>query len=144
MNRRPPSNITLLEREFHSIIVDIRDGDSTGKLSSMVFQRYTFSLIDGSKLYLTERISNNEILYYQYDWMINPTTTILKFHSESHGVDDRYQTATEPHHIHPPDHAKLHNIVRYPNSNHQELHAILEFIFLYLLAQDAVNVYKKS
>lgn len=139
MNRRPPSNIMLLEKEFRSIIVDVRDGDSTGKLSSMVFQRYTLSLIDGSKLYVTERISHNEILYYHYDWMKDTTTTILKFHSESHSEDDRYQTATEPHHIHPPDNAKLHNVVRYSNSSHQELHAILELIFLYLLTQGVLK-----
>ncbi|MCD9020257.1 toxin-antitoxin system TumE family protein [Cohnella silvisoli] len=139
MNRRPPSNIVLLEKEFSSVIVDVRDGDSTGKMSSMVFQRYTFSLVDGSKLYVTERISNNEILYYQYDWMKDATTVILKFHSESHSEDDRYQTSTEPYHIHPPDDTKLHNMTRYPNTSHQELHAVFEFIFLYLLAQGVLR-----
>ncbi len=139
MNRRPPSNLRLLEKEFCSIIIDMRDGDSTGKFSSMVFRRHTFSLIDGSKLYTTERISNNEILYYHYDWMKDSSTTILKFHSESHAEDNRYQTTTEPHHIHPPDSSKLHNMVRYPNSSHQDLHAIFEFIFLYLLAQGVLK-----
>lgn len=139
MKQRPPSNMGLIEKEFGSVIMDVRDGDSTGKTSSMVFQRFTFSLIDGSKLYVTERISNNQIQYYQYDWMNDVGVIMLKFHSENHTGDEKYQTSTEPHHIHPPDFAKLHNITRFPNSNHQELHAIFEFIFLYFLVQGVLH-----
>lgn len=134
MNRRPKSNIRLLEKQFASIILNVRDGDSTGRPSSMAAQRYTFTLIDGSKFYINERISNDVIVMSYYDWVKSSGETILKFHSEAHDGDMRYQTSTEPHHIHPPEFGKVHNMTRYPNFHHQELPQIFEHIFLTFVA----------
>jgi hypothetical protein len=129
----------MLERQFGSIITDIRDGDSSGQQSSMAVQRYTFCLIDGSKLFITERISREEIIFSQYDWVGTAGDTRLKLHSEPHEDSAAYQTATEPHHVHPPDRAKVHNITRYPNFHHQELSQILEMIFFHFLASGVMN-----
>lgn len=140
MNRLPPSNITMLERQFRIIITDIRNVDSTGQQSSMAFQRNTFTLIDGSKLYCTERISKGEIVYAFYDWVNSDGSDRLKFHSEEHPDDTMYQTATEPFHIHPPDTAKIHNATRYPNYHHRELSAVLEYILLRFLETGVISV----
>lgn len=134
MNKRPPSNIRLLEQEYRMLITDIRDGDGSGLLSSRSCQRYTFLLSNGSRLRITERISGEYIDYSYYDWEL-ADGRVIKFHSEPHNDDSRYQTVTEPHHIHPPDEDRLHNIVRYPNFHHQELSAIIEMIFITIIQE---------
>lgn len=134
MTVRYPSNITLIEKEFRHIITDLRDGDGSGLMSSLSFQRYTIVFVDGGKLRITERISKGSIDYSYYDWE-QSEGRIIKFHSEPHPNDPKYQTLTEPHHIHPPAEAKLHNQTRYSNFYHQELPAILELIFIHIMSQ---------
>lgn len=137
MSIRYPSNFTLLEKEFRNIITDLRDGDGSGLMSSLSFQRYTILFIDGSKLRITERVSKGIIDYSYYDWE-QSDGRMIKFHSEPHPNDSQYQTLTEPHHIHPPDEAKLHNRTRYSNFYHQELPAILELIFIHIISQETL------
>lgn len=67
MTVRYPSNITLIEKEFRHIITDLRDGDGSGLMSSLSFQRYTIVFVDGGKLRITERISKGSIDYSYYD-----------------------------------------------------------------------------
>lgn len=67
MSIRYPSNFTLLEKEFRSIITDLHDGDGSGLMSSLSFQRYTILFIDGSKLRITERVGKGIIDYSYYD-----------------------------------------------------------------------------
>lgn len=131
---RPPSNIQQLERDFASILMDTRDGDGSGLMSSRKFTRHTFIFVDGSRLYVTEELSNGLIDVSYYNWVDAKGNEILSFHSEPHDRDPHYQTATEPHHVHPPADAKLTNLTRYPNFHHQELHTIMEHIFFSLIA----------
>ncbi|MGG1555434.1 toxin-antitoxin system TumE family protein [Paenibacillus ferrarius] len=131
---RPPSNIRQLERDYAHIIMDTRDGDGTGLLSSRKFTRYTFVFVDGSRLLITEELNGPIIDVSYYNWLDSSGNTILSFHSEPHDQDPRYQTLTEPYHVHPPDDSKLTNITRYPNFHHQELHTIMEHIFFSLVA----------
>lgn len=99
-----------------------------------MFTRHTFVFVDGSKLYVSEQISGGLIEVSHHNWADPNGYEILKFHSEPHDGDRRYQTATEPHHVHPPTDMKLTNVTRYPNFHHQELHTIMEHIFFSLLA----------
>ncbi|UOF91494.1 DUF6516 family protein [Fodinisporobacter ferrooxydans] len=138
----PPSNFTFLLKEFGDIIYNIKDGDGTGQKSSISFQRKTIRFMDDSKLYITERLlaRNNGfyIDFYYYDWVAKNEKEILKFHSEVH-LNPAYQTATEPYHVHPAKHLILHGKDRLPNSQHQDLYSILEFIRFHLLAIKAIT-----
>jgi hypothetical protein len=91
-------------------------------------------IIDGSRLYVTEQLSGGIFDISYYNWVDARGDNILSFHSEPHDLDPRYQTATEPHHVHPPMEAKLTNLTRYSNFHHQELHTIMEHIFFSLVA----------
>ncbi|GFN32976.1 toxin-antitoxin system TumE family protein [Paenibacillus xylaniclasticus] len=102
---RPSSNITQLERDYAHIIMDSRDGDGSGLMSSRKFTRHTFVFVDGSRLLVTEELDSDSI-DVSYYWVDQSGNTILSFHSEPHDKDPRYQTATEPHHIHPPANLK--------------------------------------
>lgn len=135
---RFPSNIRQLERDFDAVLLDSRDGDGTGLLTSMRVTRHSFIFKDGSRLLVTEELSGGLIEVSYYNWVDQDGQDILKFHSESHNGDSRYQTATEPHHIHPPEQSTLTNRTRFPNFHHQELPAIMEHIFLALLASKKV------
>lgn len=135
---RPPSNIKQLERDFSHILMDSRDGDGSGLLSSRMFTRHTFVFTDGSRLYVTEQISSGLIDISYYNWVNVLGDNILSFHSEPHDLDPHYQTSTEPHHVHPPMVAKLTNRTRYSNMYHQELHTIMEHIFLSLVAAQKI------
>jgi hypothetical protein len=127
---QPKSNFNFLERDHSSLILSIREGDSTGLKSDSSTQRKTINFRDhDSKLYVTEFIDNNMISEYFYDWVLNDGRTIMKFHSESHD-DPNYQTETEPFHIHLSQ--PLINKDRLPNHYHKELSSILEFISLNL------------
>lgn len=130
----PPTNFSFLQRDNGDVILDVREGDSTSRASTMYAQRKTLLLVDGSKLFVHERLEKNRIDFYQYDWVTANDKSILKFHSEPH-EDVDYQTATEPHHIHPPEAAKLTNKDRLANRYHQDLFSIIEFIRLHILAK---------
>jgi hypothetical protein len=130
----PPSNIKLLEQVFDHIIMDSSNVDANGLRSLPSVLRHTFVFLDGSRLYITEEIEGGFIKEYHYDWVGEDGKVLLKFHSEPHPDDPRYQTETEPFHVHPPDDAKLTNRTRYPNHYHQELPSILELIALFLIA----------
>ncbi|MFD3259845.1 DUF6516 family protein [Paenibacillus lentus] len=127
-----------MEREFRSIIMDSSDGDGSGLLSSRSFTRWTLTFHDGSKLYITEHLNQGIIQMYFYNWVSISGEVLAKFHSEPHDEDKRYQTVTEPFHIHPPEEAKIHNSTRHPNFYHQELPQILEAIFIYMLASKKI------
>ncbi|WP_420836038.1 toxin-antitoxin system TumE family protein [Paenibacillus fonticola] len=75
---------------------------------------------------------------YFYNWVSASGEVFAKFHSEPHDEDKRYQTVTEPFHIHPPKETTIHNATRYPNFHHQELPEILEAIFIYMLASKKI------
>lgn len=132
----PVSNLAFLKKAYSDIIQSEKQNDQTGKTSSPVCQRKTFTFIDGSYLSITEYIKSNRIDHYNYDWYSAGKEPLLKFHSEDH-LDISFQTATEPFHIH----AKgLLEDKRLANPTFQDLANILEFIRIFLLV---VNHYKK-
>jgi Family of unknown function (DUF6516) len=106
----PPSNFSVLESEFKDIIYNIEDGDGENRpKSSVAVIRKTIKFQDGTQMYVTEHVDERVIVLAFYDWHKRNGTRILGFHNEPH-KDKRYQTKTEPFHIHPPE--VLHNLVR--------------------------------
>jgi len=135
----PASSIEALHKMFAGIILDSRNVDKNGRHTSYLYLRHTFIFKDGSRLYIREQLTKDGFIEtYYYDWEDENGNTILKFHSEPHPDDPRYQTDTEPFHVHPPDDAKLTNRTRYPNYYHRDLRGILEFIALFLIANKKI------
>lgn len=129
----PKTNLDELQKAFGEAIMFIRETDSTGLTSSLLFQRATIVFSDNSLMYVTEKLTKQgAIIEYYYDWISSDKSTIAKFHSEPHDQED-YQTETEPYHVHPPDYAKLNNKKRYPNFYHKDLFSIIEGIFFFRL-----------
>jgi hypothetical protein len=95
----PASNLLFPKKAYCDIIQNEKDTDQTGKASSPICQRKTFVFSDGSYLSVTEFLKGPKIDYYNYDWYSESNKLLLKFHSEKH-EDKRYQTPTEPYHIH--------------------------------------------
>lgn len=125
--KRNPSNFDVIQKEYQSLILDIRDGDSSGQGSTLSFQRKTILFQDGTKLFVTEHIRGGFIERFYYDWIDTDGRRLAGFHNEPH-EDKRYQTASEPYHIHPPDHIKITNFLRLSNDWHRDLLTILELI----------------
>lgn len=136
----PKTNLNELQNAFGDAILFIRETDSTGLASSFLVQRATLILADNSLLYVTEYLSKQQVIEkFQYDWVASDNKTVLaKYHSEPHEGKD-YQTATEPYHVHPPEHAKLSNAKRYPNYFYNDLFSIVEGIFLFKLLPSQPN-----
>ncbi|MWC30140.1 toxin-antitoxin system TumE family protein [Paenibacillus sp. MMS18-CY102] len=128
------SNLKEIQKAFRDAIQEIRETDSTGKLSSILAQRATIVFSDGSLLYITEILTKQErIELYHYDWIASDRITVLgKYHSEPH-EDENYQTDTEPYHVHSPKHPTLNTERRYPNHSHTDLFSIVEGIFFFHL-----------
>ncbi|WP_404469351.1 DUF6516 family protein [Sutcliffiella horikoshii] len=127
------TNFTVIQLEFGDVILDIRDGDGSGRTSTGLTQRKLIKLIDGSYIRIREHLSkSSEIDLYFYDWFGPDGKELLKFHSENHDEDKRYQTKTEPFHIHIPEELRLSSMTRLPNYNHRDLYGILEFVRLHL------------
>jgi Family of unknown function (DUF6516) len=136
----PASNLNALQKAFGHAISLIRNTDSTGMPSSAFTQRATIVFVDGSQLYVTEKLAKNQIIEaYWYDWIAPDGKTVLgKYHGEPH-KDEAYQTETEPYHVHPPDHAKLTNKTRFPNYFYNDLFSIVEGIFLFHLLPNKLH-----
>ncbi|MDP4098338.1 DUF6516 family protein [Paenibacillus sp. P96] len=118
----------------------IRETDSTSKPSSAFAQRATLVFVDNSKLYITEHLKSGLITHYYYDWIHgNGNQVLAKFHCEPHDDPD-YQTDTEPYHIHPPDHSKLTNQIRFANYSFRDLSSIVEGIYLFHLLPNKPKV----
>lgn len=132
MTELAPSNFKLIESEFGDIILDSKPVDKNGLPSNMHIQRRTYKLTGGSTLYVVEHIKDNKIDEFFYDWYFKEGTERLKFHKEPHTRDKRYQTSTEPFHIHTPENTRLTNISRLPNVRFRELAAVMEHIRLAL------------
>jgi len=130
----PKSNLKEIQKTFRDAIHEVRETDSTGRTSSIFAQRATIVFSDGSLLYITEFLTKQErIEMYHYDWIASDRTTVLgKYHSEPH-EDEKYQTNTEPYHVHSPKHPKLQTEYRYPNHSHTDLFSIVEGIFFFHL-----------
>ena len=127
MSKQHPSNLEFLKREFKDIIMEKIDSDMNGQLSTKTQQRATFKLVDGSCLSITEILKNGVIDYFHYDWYLDKTRFIAKFHSEPHEAKEA-RTSTEPFHIHIPDKHGLIKEKRLPNEKHRDLISVLEFI----------------
>ncbi|WP_429786293.1 toxin-antitoxin system TumE family protein [Brevibacillus centrosporus] len=131
---RPLSNIPQLQSDYADIIARIEDYNNEGKPSSMVALRKSIFFTDGTRLSVTERILNSAPYNsrytdkYQYDWTTAHGEVILKFHNEKHD-DPRYQTNSEPHHIHRSD--QFSEDQREDNFLVRELHEVLFFIRLF-------------
>lgn len=99
-------------------------------------------LVDNSLLYVTEYLNKQQLIEkYYYDWLSTDKRTILaKFHSEPHS-DEKFQTKTEPFHVHPPERAKLNNLMRYPNYHYTDLFSIIEGIFLFHILPSKSDIF---
>lgn len=127
-----PTNFGLLRREVADIIVDIRDGDGPGQPSTITTTRKTLRLINEQHISVTEKITPSGTAdQFQYDWILT-ANHYIKFHSEPHPLDKRYQTPTEPYHIH--HSGQLSSLDRLSNTSHRDLFTILEMIRIHFLA----------
>ncbi|RHW39078.1 hypothetical protein D1B31_14060 [Neobacillus notoginsengisoli] len=139
----PLTNYEQIRSEF-PFVLDIRDGDQSGMASSQSVIRKTILLDDGTKILATEHIKDEKIAWFYYDYIDSNGLTLVKFHSESH--DDgkkeskKYQTRTEPYHIHPSELKSLSNLSRFPNFDHRSLRSVVESLLIYRL----INESKKS
>ncbi len=129
-----PTNFGLFRREFGDIIVDIRDGDGSGQPSTITTTRKTIQLINDQHISVTEKITpSGTVDQFQHDWIL-AADRYIKFHSESHPLDKRYQTPTEPYHIH--HSGQFSSLNRLSNTAHRDLFTILEMIRIHFLASD--------
>jgi len=127
----PFSNLSFLKSEFSDIIQSEKCYDTSGRGSTRYCQRYTFVFIDGSYLSIVEHLNENGNLdYFCYDYYDKNKQIISKFHSEPHG-DKKYQTRTEPYHIHTYD--MLGNEKRIENHTFHDLYSVLEHLRLRIL-----------
>lgn len=100
----------------------------------MTTTRKTIRLIHGQHIVVTEKITTSGTVdQFQYVWILAPDRYI-KFHSEPHSSDKRYQTPTEPYHIH--HSLQFSSLDRLANAGHRDLFSILEMIRLHFLASD--------
>ncbi|GLV15011.1 hypothetical protein Heshes_26970 [Alicyclobacillus hesperidum] len=125
----PPEEFTdfgLLEDIFSgNPIVTIRKGDGTSYSEDSSSRRRTITFTDGSRLRCTERRVLSRF-FYHYQRGSQDGTKKLAWGSEEHTGDRRYQTETEPFHVHPPN--PIHGIDRVANGFHRDLFAIVELI----------------
>ena len=128
-----PTDFKFIEVEFADIIRSIREVDSTGLPSNAFTKRKTYILINKYKLYITEFLKNGFIDKFFYDLYDEKDKTVLKFHSEKHDRDSRYQTITEPFHIHQNEQNQLTNVHRFPNFNYRTLTDIMEFLRIMII-----------
>ncbi|MNC28563.1 hypothetical protein D3C75_767750 [compost metagenome] len=133
MNGNPKSNLYRIMRDLgHGILGEIRNTDRSGLISSIYAQRATITFTDYSKLYVTEYTNKVGIIEkYYYDWVDRNGQLKAQYHSEPHDRDKRYQTETEPYHIHAPKDSVLSSMDRFPNFSHQDLYLIVEGIIIF-------------
>jgi uncharacterized protein YodC (DUF2158 family) len=130
MTNLPATVFKRIENEFKDIIKFPREaiGDITSTKDMKV---RLYILKDDSKFYVTEYVKNGMIECSFYDWYSENDKMLLKFGSEAH-KDEKYQTDTEPFHIHYLDIKGQTKDLRYPNHNYRELRDVMEFIRLML------------
>ncbi|MFC5401424.1 toxin-antitoxin system TumE family protein [Cohnella soli] len=133
VNGRPRSNLNHIQRDLsHGILGEIRLTDRSGQASTIYALRATITFLDDSILYVTEYTSKSGIIdKYFYDWVDVNGRLKAQYHSEPHDQDKRYQTTTEPYHVHPPKNSILTNMDRFPNFVHKDLYSIVEGIILF-------------
>lgn len=130
MEQTHPSNLSVLRRDFADIIQTDRGKDQTGKTTTRLCQRETFIFTDQSYLSITEYIAVDGTLgCFYYDWYNRDGTIRFKFHSEPHN-DKKYQTATEPYHLHGNG---LLDDKRLPNYGYKGLFSVLELVRIVLM-----------
>lgn len=133
----PPEEFTdfgLLEDIFSGHpIVTIRNGDGSSFPEDSSSRRRTITFTDGSRLRCTERRVLGKF-FYHYEWESVDGGKKLAWGSEAHAGDKRYQTETEPFHVHPPK--ALHGMDRISNGFHRDLFAIVEMIQYVILMQN--------
>ncbi|MFD1673511.1 toxin-antitoxin system TumE family protein [Alicyclobacillus fodiniaquatilis] len=133
----PPEEFTdfgLLEDVFSgNPIVSIQKGDGGSSSEDSSSRRRTIKFTDGSRLRCTERRVLKKF-FYHYQWESEDGTKKLAWGSEEHGGDRRYQTETEPFHVHPPN--AIHGMDRATNGFHRDLFAIVELIQYVIMMQN--------
>ena len=102
-----------------------------------------------TKLRCQEYIKDGFIDFYHYDYYDAEGNIIMKFHSEPHD-DEKYQTDTEPFHMHvPSDIYDLKASKRIKNKYLQDLYSIMIYIvngghLQYLYIRQHINSIKKQ
>lgn len=120
------SNFDDLKNQFHAIISNTHEYDQSGRASVVGITRKEFVFNDDSFLSITEYYTKDGyISHYNYDWYAKDGKVIKLYHSEPHS-DKRYQTETEPYHIHRLNFADKK--IREPNYDTRDLYSILEEI----------------
>ncbi|MGG0277998.1 toxin-antitoxin system TumE family protein [Bacillus rhizoplanae] len=137
----PATDYSRLEQEFSDIILQMVQVNG-----SMVKPIHHIKFKNGYYMEAEEVIilSNREIGLYYYNLYDSNGQAILKFHSERHS-DRRYQTNTEPFHIHKPPSVELSTMDRMDNNYHQDLYSILESLqILFVVLEHQNNTVQKE
>lgn len=90
-----PTSWSRIERDYDDIILEIRNSLNT----EPDFVEKIVLLDDYSRLKCREFIKLGIIEFFQYDYYDVNGNIIIKYHSEPHH-DSKYQTETEPFHMH--------------------------------------------
>lgn len=130
----PLTNYEQIRKDF-PIIIDIVDGDGELRSTKLVIRK-TILFDDGTKLLTREYIKNNRIAWFYYDYIDTNRLTLFKAHSEFH-EEKKFQTITEPFHMHSAESLKLFGESRFPNFEHRNLRSIVEAIYIYRLISRA-------
>ncbi|MDA1674707.1 MULTISPECIES: toxin-antitoxin system TumE family protein [Bacillus cereus group] len=126
----PRSNFRLIEKEYEDVIEEIRNGAAGLPSNPPGAIRKTIVFKDLTKLSCQEIISEGIIEFYQYDFYDSDGNIVMKFHSEPH-EDKKYQTDTEPFHMHVrKDAYDLKASVRLPNKHFKELVQVINLIIM--------------
>ena len=129
-----PSNFERIEKTFSDMIIHIRDTDRSGTPSTARIRKKAYTLLDKSKLYITEYVdkSYGKLEKYYYEWVDMNGRDLMRFHSETHERKED-QTVTEPYHIHTEEGLNQFK-KRLPNFNNRTLFEIFEsirIVFIY-------------
>ncbi|QWG42932.1 hypothetical protein EXW31_00330 (plasmid) [Bacillus mycoides] len=118
----PATDFNRIETEFADIILQM-----TQINRSMVRPEYMIRFKNGYRFEVSEVIllKNHEIGVYHYNLYDNKDVLLFQFHSERH-EDHRYQTDSEPHHVHKPKSVELSTMDRMSNFYHRDLYTIME------------------
>lgn len=138
----PKTNFRMIEREYSDLITEIRNVPLDEGEHRCEIQKKIILFRNMSRLKCREIIKNEFISIFQYDLYDSDGNIVMKFHSEPH-MDQRYQTETEPFHLHVRVSSEdLAASKRLPlPEEYRELHKIIHFI---QIAQYTIYLYMEQ
>lgn len=123
------TKFNVLEQDFSKIIRIIDDAGST-----RFAQRKTIKFHESDYILTCEELLNDDFSIKQYHYNLTGkdyngnTQLVFGFHNQSKTRDKRYQTDSDPYHIHLSKLIEFTTMDRLDNFEHEELPQIIELI----------------